>query len=197
MVLESFTATDSLWEAIMMLGWNAYRDQINSAVREMAAANPDIVRAYAGFNQANAESTRIDAKTRELIALGVAVTLRCDGSINVHTDTAIKAGATKEEVVDTLGVAIMVNAGAAMVYSARKPVNCVDGWHLDPASEALLNRKDGRPARARQRRPDECAEYRHPSMPPNVILPFVGIRVPMQLANCAGASPSAPAGGSD
>lgn len=36
-----------------------------------------------------------------------------------HAAAAIKAGATKEESVDALGVAIMVNAGAAMVYSAR------------------------------------------------------------------------------
>jgi AhpD family alkylhydroperoxidase len=103
----------------MMLNWIEYRDQVNAAVKEMAAANPDIVRAYAGLNSANAKSTRIDAKTRELIALAVAITLRCDGCINAHTDAAIKAGATKEEIVDALGVAVMVNAGAAMVYSAR------------------------------------------------------------------------------
>jgi alkylhydroperoxidase/carboxymuconolactone decarboxylase family protein YurZ len=47
------------------------------------------------------------------------VTLRCDGCINAHTDAALKAGVTKEEMIDALGVAIMVNAGAAMVYSAR------------------------------------------------------------------------------
>ena len=69
-----------------MLDWNAYRDQINAAVREMAAVNRDIVKAYAGLNQANANSTRIDAKTRELIALGVARRMhqrphrRCDQS---------------------------------------------------------------------------------------------------------------------
>ena len=102
-----------------MLNWNEYRDQVNAAIREMSAANPDIVRAYAGQNAANAKSTRIDAKTRELIALAVAVTLRCDGCINAHTDAAIKAGAAKEEIMDALGVAVMVNAGAAMVYSAR------------------------------------------------------------------------------
>ena len=102
-----------------MFDWKAYTSQIKAAVKEMAAANPDIVKAYAGLHGANAKSTRIDAKTRELIALAVAVTLRCDGCINAHTDAAIKAGAAKEEVIDALGVAIMVNAGAAMVYSAR------------------------------------------------------------------------------
>lgn len=102
-----------------MMDWNAYRDQINTAVRQISAAHPDLVRAYAGLSHANAKSTHIDAKTRELIALGVAVSLRCDGCINAHTDAALKAGASKEEIVDALGVAIMVNAGAAMVYSAR------------------------------------------------------------------------------
>jgi AhpD family alkylhydroperoxidase len=103
----------------MMMDWNAYRDQVNAAVREISAANPELVKAYAGLSHANAKSTHIDAKTRELVALAVAVTLRCDGCINAHTDAAIKAGASKEEIVDALGVAIMVNAGATMVYSAR------------------------------------------------------------------------------
>lgn len=103
----------------MMMNWNEYRDQVAAAIKEMAAANPDIVRAYAGLNSANAKSARIDAKTRELIALAVAVTLRCDGCINAHTDAAIRAGAAKEEIVDALGIAVLVNAGATMVYSAR------------------------------------------------------------------------------
>lgn len=77
------------------------------------------MRAYAVLSAASATSKHIDAKTRELIALAVAMTLRCDGCINAHTDAAIKAGASKEEMVDALGVAIMVNAGATMVYSAR------------------------------------------------------------------------------
>jgi AhpD family alkylhydroperoxidase len=108
----------------MMMDWNAYRDQVKAAVREMSTANPDIVSAYAGLSAANAKSKHIDAKTRELIALAVVVTLRCDGCINAHTDAAIKAGAAKEEIVEALGVAIIVNAGATMVYSARTKV-CV------------------------------------------------------------------------
>jgi AhpD family alkylhydroperoxidase len=103
----------------MMMDWNAYRDQIAATVKEMSAANPELVKAYTGFHHANSNSTRLDARTRELIALAVAVTLRCDGCITVHTDAAIKAGATKEEIIDALGVAVMVNAGATMVYSAR------------------------------------------------------------------------------
>ena len=62
----------------MMMDWNGYRDQINAAVRQISVANPEIVKAYSGLSAANSKSARIDAKTRELIALAVAVTLRCD-----------------------------------------------------------------------------------------------------------------------
>jgi len=47
------------------------------------------------------------------------VTRQCDGCITIHTDAAVKQGATQEELAEALGVAIAVNAGAALVYSAR------------------------------------------------------------------------------
>ena len=61
----------------------------------------------------------LDAKTRELIAIAVSITLRCDGCITVHTDAARKLGATPEEIAEALGVAVNINAGAAIVYSTR------------------------------------------------------------------------------
>jgi len=62
---------------------------------------------------------KLDRKTHELIALGVAITLRCDGCISAHIAGAKRAGATEEEIAEALGAAAMVNTGAAMVYSAR------------------------------------------------------------------------------
>jgi AhpD family alkylhydroperoxidase len=105
--------------------WKDYRSAINGAVGEIRASNPDLVKAYAAFHHANSASKHLDAKTRELIALAVAVTLRCDGCINVHTEAAVHAGASKDEIVDALGVAVMVNAGATMVYSGH----VVDAFH--------------------------------------------------------------------
>lgn len=49
----------------------------------------------------------------------MAVTTRCDGCIAVHAAQAAHAGASKEEVAEALGVAVALNAGAALVYSAR------------------------------------------------------------------------------
>jgi AhpD family alkylhydroperoxidase len=102
-----------------MLDWKKYREEMNARLREIRTTKPDIMKAYAELHHANSGSTHLDAKMRELIALAVSVSLRCDGCINAHTDAAVKAGATKEELVEALSVAIMVNAGAAMVYSGR------------------------------------------------------------------------------
>jgi AhpD family alkylhydroperoxidase len=77
------------------------------------------VRGYATLGGAGQKTARLDAKTRELIALAVAISLRCDGCITVHTEAARKTGATREEIAEALGVAISVNAGAALVYSTR------------------------------------------------------------------------------
>jgi AhpD family alkylhydroperoxidase len=60
-----------------------------------------------------------NAKTRELISLAVTVTTHCDGCIVVHADAALKTGATREEISEALGVAIAMNAGAALIYSTR------------------------------------------------------------------------------
>ena len=47
------------------------------------------------------------------------MTTRCDGCIAVHTKAAVNHGATREEIAEALGVAISLNAGAALTYSAR------------------------------------------------------------------------------
>jgi AhpD family alkylhydroperoxidase len=103
----------------MMLDWNGYLKQLMSTIGEIGTASPDIVRGYRALSDAGQKTGKLDGKTRELIALGVAVTRQCDECITVHTHAAIKAGATKEELIEALGVAIAVNAGAALVYSAR------------------------------------------------------------------------------
>ena len=103
----------------MILDWNGYRQQLLKGVRDIAQLSPDTVNGYKTLSAAGTKTSHLDAKTRELIALAVAVSLRCDGCITVHTDAAVKHDASKEEIAEALGVAISVNAGAALVYSAR------------------------------------------------------------------------------
>lgn len=103
----------------MMRDWNQYRKQLTSAVSELAVLSPDTVKAYSALSAAGQHKDVLGARTRELIALAVAVTLRCDGCIATHTEAARRHGATDEELAESLGVATAVNAGTTMVYSTR------------------------------------------------------------------------------
>jgi AhpD family alkylhydroperoxidase len=61
----------------------------------------------------------LSTKEKELIALAIGVTVRCDGCIAVHVKSALDAGASHEEVVETIGVAVLMGGGPAVVYGAE------------------------------------------------------------------------------
>src|SRR5579859_4338187 len=103
----------------MMIDWNEYHRQFGARVGELAKLSPDTVKGYQTLSAANSATTRLGEKTRQLISLAVAMTRKCDGCIVHHTEATLKAGATKEEIAEALGVAIGMNAGAALVYSTR------------------------------------------------------------------------------
>lgn len=103
----------------MMNNWPDTLSNLRKAAGRLTEKNPAVTAAYRGLNEAVAQGTALDSKTRELISLAVAVTTRCDGCISSHAAAARKAGATEEELAEALGTAIALNAGAAYVYSAR------------------------------------------------------------------------------
>lgn len=102
-----------------MLDWLQYRKELLGRIGEIGKLSPDTVKGYQTLTDAGQKTGHLDAKTRELISLAVAVTTRCDGCITVHVGEALKHGATREEVAEALGVAVAMNAGAALVFSAR------------------------------------------------------------------------------
>ncbi len=102
-----------------MLDWVNYLKELGGRVREIAHLTPDTVKGYQMLSGAGDKTGHLDAKTRELIGLAVSVTTRCDGCITTHVSAALKHGATREEIGEALGVAVALNAGAALVYSAR------------------------------------------------------------------------------
>ena len=103
----------------MMLDWNEYQKQIGAQLSQFMKLTPDSVRGYQTLSAANAKDSKLGAKVRELISLAVAITTHCDGCITIHTDNALKAGASREEIAEALGVAMAMNTGAALIYSLR------------------------------------------------------------------------------
>jgi AhpD family alkylhydroperoxidase len=103
----------------MMIDWNEYHNQVKEGTAKIGRISPDILRGYRMMGDAAKKSDLLGPKVRELIALAVAVTVQCDGCIVVHTEAALKNGATEEEIIEALGVTVQVKAGSALIFSTR------------------------------------------------------------------------------
>ena len=103
----------------MLFDWNQYQAELTKAIPGFAKLTPDSLKGYQTLTNANAQNSLLGEKVRQLISIAVAVTTRCDGCITFHTDAALKAGATRQEIAEALGVAMAMNAGAALIYSLR------------------------------------------------------------------------------
>ena len=81
----------------------------------------DIATTMQGFSalaQAASAEGALDKKTKELIALAIGVSTRCDGCIGFHSEALVKLGASREEVEETLGMAIYMGGGPSLMYAA-------------------------------------------------------------------------------
>lgn len=98
---------------------SAVQDEVRVLARDLRKAIPDVYRAYAGLHQVALAPGALDALTKELIALAIAVTRECDGCIAAHARGAAQQGATAEAVAEAIGVAILMNGGPGTVYGPR------------------------------------------------------------------------------
>ena len=86
------------------------------ALRQMI---PDVYAGFAELNKAAMAPGVLEPKVKELLALAMGVTLRCDGCIATHARGAASAGATREEVAEEIGVTLLMNGGPGTVYGPR------------------------------------------------------------------------------
>jgi len=82
-------------------------------------ATGDVWKAYIDLSKAVMKEGALDRKTKELIALGIGIGRLCEGCIMSHVRGALKSGATKEQIAETVGVAIMLSGGPGTVYGAK------------------------------------------------------------------------------
>ena len=94
-------------------------DDLNAAIGTLRAGAPEPMRAFSGLAREALKRGALDVKNKELIAIGIAIATRCDGCVGFHAKAAIKAGATREEVLETLSMAIYMGAGPSMIYAAE------------------------------------------------------------------------------
>ena len=92
---------------------------LKEPTRALRGAIPAVFDAYGAMGKAVMVDGALDAKTKELIALAIAVSKQCDGCIAAHARAAALRGATAEEVAEALGVVVMMNGGPGTVHGPR------------------------------------------------------------------------------
>lgn len=97
----------------------AVLDELSPLHRELRHAIPDVYKGFGELHKASFAPGALDAKTKELIALAIGVIERCDGCIASHAQGAARAGATKQEAAEAIGVTFLMNGGPATIYGPR------------------------------------------------------------------------------
>ncbi|WP_442755444.1 carboxymuconolactone decarboxylase family protein [Methylocystis sp. JAN1] len=99
--------------------WPELAKSLSADLRNLRIGAPDVMKAFSSMATTAGAAGALDAKTKELIALAVSVSARCDDCIAFHAKAAAQRGATREEVMETLAMAIYMGAGPSVMYASH------------------------------------------------------------------------------
>ncbi|MEQ8967693.1 MAG: carboxymuconolactone decarboxylase family protein [Azospirillaceae bacterium] len=102
-----------------MKDYPALAAELRAGAKELTAAIPDTMAGFRSLMHAAGADGALDARTKELIALAIAVAARCDGCVASHARAVLESGAERAEVAETIGVAILMGGGPSMVYGVE------------------------------------------------------------------------------
>lgn len=99
--------------------WPAMAANLLPAIKELHKGAPGVMKAFREMGAAAHASGALDPKTKELLAVAISVAVRCDPCVTFHVEGARKHGATREEIAETLGLAVYMGAGPSAMYAAQ------------------------------------------------------------------------------
>ena len=99
--------------------WPEMADVLSGELKNLRGGAGDVMKGFSAIAQAALKAGVLDVKTKELIALAISVAVRCDDCIAFHAKAAVEHGATREEILETLGMAIYMGAGPSVMYASH------------------------------------------------------------------------------
>jgi AhpD family alkylhydroperoxidase len=103
----------------MIEDWKQLIEAMNAGVRNLRNGAPEVMQSFAEMGRTAHGGGALDSKTKELIALAIGVSTRCEPCIAYHAEGAGRAGASRAEVLETMGMAIYMGAGPSVMYAAK------------------------------------------------------------------------------
>ena len=90
-----------------------------SAMKPVRASMADLLKGFGALYQAAMKPGALTALEKELIALGIGLAVRCENCIYAHVQASLNAGATREQILETAGVAVLMQGGPTYTYLPR------------------------------------------------------------------------------
>lgn len=101
------------------MGYRDRSQEMRSEIRAMNKLIPGTAAGFATLSKAAKDEGPLSVKEREYIALGIAISQRCEPCISFHVEALMKAGASREELGAVLAMAIQMGGGPALMYAAH------------------------------------------------------------------------------
>jgi AhpD family alkylhydroperoxidase len=101
------------------MDYPGYRTHLDELMGSLARQAPGVMAGFAKLHRESQSEGALSARVKELMALAISIAVQCEGCIAYHVHDALRAGATPQEVAETIGVAVMMGGGPATVYGAE------------------------------------------------------------------------------
>lgn len=106
------------------MDWQEYMGDTKDQLRALNKAIPEAANGFSLLSKAVKENGVLDAKTKEFVALGIAIADRCEACIGFHVTALARAGGTREELTDVLAMTVQMGGGPSLMYAAK----ALDAW---------------------------------------------------------------------
>lgn len=93
--------------------------RIQKLIGNLSKQIPGPMAGFMELHQKAQADGQLSEKIKELMALGIAICSRCNGCVTFHVHDALRAGASRQEVFEAIGVAIMMGGGPALIYGCE------------------------------------------------------------------------------
>lgn len=125
----------------MAKNWLDMVTEFSAELKVLRAGAPDVMKEFSDTARAAAGAEALNAKTKELIALAISAAVRCDPCMAFHAQAAVKQGASREEVLEAMGMAIYMGAGPSVMY-ASKVVEAYDQFKTQAAARGAPSHQE-------------------------------------------------------
>ena len=93
-----------------------YYQNSAAAMKPVRAAVPELLKGFGGLHQAAMKPGTLTLLEKELIALAIGLSVRCENCIYSHIQAAMNAGASREQIFEAAGVAVLMQGGPTYTY---------------------------------------------------------------------------------